>query len=128
MAAEDLSGCVVGDGDVVFVDEDEDWGVGVAGSDAEVVQSCGSSEGEFAVAVDGVVADPVVGAGAVVARDVPARAVATGNPATNRLDVRPTELSYDPVALLPPYEAWIGRNRDAAAPLVMPSPEIESRT
>lgn len=60
----------------------------------------------------------VVGAGAVVAKDVPPRAVATGNPATLRLDARPPELDYDPVAFLPPYEAWIGRNREASAATV----------
>lgn len=54
----------------------------------------------------------VVGAGAVVAKDVPPLAVATGNPASIRLDARPPELRYDPVAFLPAYEAWIGRNRE----------------
>ncbi|MBB3179450.1 acyltransferase [Variovorax sp. Sphag1AA] len=55
----------------------------------------------------------VVGAGAVVAKDVPPFAVATGNPATVRLDVRPHDLDYDPVILLAPYEAWVGRGRGA---------------
>ena len=53
----------------------------------------------------------VVGAGAVVSKDVPALAVATGNPATIRLDVRPRELCYDPVIFLAPFEAWIGRSK-----------------
>jgi len=57
----------------------------------------------------------VVGAGAVVAKDVPPLAVATGNPATIRTDARPPNLCYDPVALLPPFEAWIGRNKDNPA-------------
>lgn len=68
----------------------------------------------------------VVGAGAVVAKDVPPRAVATGNPASIRLDARPPELSYDPVAFLPPYEAWIGRNREA--PLPTPSAPVTTST
>lgn len=53
----------------------------------------------------------VVGAGAVVAKDVPPLAVATGNPASIRLDVRPRDLDYDPVIFLAPYEAWIGRSK-----------------
>jgi len=60
----------------------------------------------------------VVGAGAVVAKDVPPLAVATGNPATVRLDVRPRELDYDPVIFLAPYEAWVGRSM---GPLVTPA-------
>jgi acetyltransferase-like isoleucine patch superfamily enzyme len=63
----------------------------------------------------------VVGAGAVVAKDVPPLAVATGNPAVIRPNARPPDLCYDPVALLPAFEAWIGRNKDVptstAAPL-----------
>lgn len=55
----------------------------------------------------------VVGAGAVVAKDVPPLAVATGNPATIRLDVRPRDLDYDPVIFLAPYEAWVGRSKGA---------------
>ena len=55
----------------------------------------------------------VVGAGAVVSRDVPPLAVATGNPASVRLDARSRELHYDPVILLAPYEAWVGRSEDA---------------
>jgi maltose O-acetyltransferase len=65
----------------------------------------------------------VVGAGAVVAKDVPPLAVAIGNPATLRLDARSPELSYSPVALLPPFEAWIGRNRDTAAEAPLPAME-----
>ncbi|SEA34037.1 acyltransferase [Variovorax sp. YR216] len=55
----------------------------------------------------------VVGAGAVVAKDVPPLAVATGNPATVRLNVRPHDLDYDPVIFLAPYEAWVGRSKGA---------------
>ncbi len=55
----------------------------------------------------------VVGAGAVVTKDVPPLAVATGNPATVRLDVRPRDLDYDPVIFLAPYEAWVGRSKGA---------------
>lgn len=53
----------------------------------------------------------VVGAGAVVSRDVPPLAVATGNPATFRENVRPRDLCYDPVIFLAPFEAWIGRSK-----------------
>jgi len=55
----------------------------------------------------------VVGAGAVVTKDVPPLAVATGNPATMRLDVRPRDLDYDPVIFLAPFEAWVGRSKGA---------------
>ena len=55
----------------------------------------------------------VVGAGAVVTKDVPPLAVATGNPATLRLDVRPRDLDYDPVIFLASYEAWVGRSKGA---------------
>jgi maltose O-acetyltransferase len=52
----------------------------------------------------------VVGAGAVVTSDVPAYAVAAGNPARIKLNRRNPNLSYDPVIFSAPYEAWIGRN------------------
>jgi acetyltransferase-like isoleucine patch superfamily enzyme len=69
----------------------------------------------------------VVGAGAVVAKDVPPLAVATGNPASIRLNARPPDLCYDPVALLPPYEAWIGRNKELAAPTPSPLHGADTR-
>jgi maltose O-acetyltransferase len=69
----------------------------------------------------------VVGAGAVVAKDVPPLAVATGNPATIRENARPADLCYDPVALLPPYEAWIGRNKDVPVPASPPLHGVEPR-
>ncbi|MDL9998387.1 hypothetical protein QTI24_07245 [Variovorax sp. J22P240] len=62
----------------------------------------------------------VVGAGAVVAKDVPPLAVATGNPATIRLNARPPNLCYDPVSLLPAYEAWTGHDKELAAPATSP--------
>jgi len=67
----------------------------------------------------------VVGAGAVVAKDVPPLAVATGNPATVRLDVRPRDLDYDPVIFLAPFEAWVGRSKGAlvTSPDTFPSGE-----
>jgi maltose O-acetyltransferase len=65
----------------------------------------------------------VVGAGAVVTRDVPPLAVATGNPATVRTDVRPRELDYDPVIFLAPYEAWVGRSRGE---LIVSADELRS--
>lgn len=50
----------------------------------------------------------VVAAGAVVSRDVPDYAVAFGNPAKLRLDVRKRTLSYWPAVFNAPYEAWVG--------------------
>jgi hypothetical protein len=61
VVAEDLAGGVVGDGHGCFVGEDEDGFSGVVVADSEVVEFSGSSEGEFAELVDGVVADSVVG-------------------------------------------------------------------
>lgn len=52
----------------------------------------------------------VVGAGAVVACDVPDYALAMGNPAKLSLERRTNQLQYDPVIFAAPYEAWIGRN------------------
>jgi acetyltransferase-like isoleucine patch superfamily enzyme len=48
----------------------------------------------------------VVGAGAVVSRDVPANAVATGNPAVVKLNQRSPDLSYNPTAGLAFFTAW----------------------
>ena len=52
----------------------------------------------------------VVGAGAVVRNDVPDYAVVIGNPAQIADVRRSTILSYSPVLLNAPYEAWVGRN------------------
>lgn len=52
----------------------------------------------------------VVGAGAVVRGDVPDYAVVAGNPATPLSRQRTAELSYCPVILNAPFEAWIGSN------------------
>ena len=43
-----------------MIDEDQGGCAAVAASDAEVVRCAGVAQGEFAVPVDGVVADPVV--------------------------------------------------------------------
>ena len=51
----------------------------------------------------------VVGAGAVVSKDVPEYAVAAGNPARVRGGVRPTTLAYSPVRLVALVNAWLGR-------------------
>lgn len=50
----------------------------------------------------------VVGAGAVVSRDVPPHAVATGNPARILERRRPEHLDYDPTAGLALMNAWWG--------------------
>lgn len=50
----------------------------------------------------------VVGAGAVVSRDVPDYAVVVGSPA-KIMGQRNRELSYSPVDLCSPFEAWLGK-------------------
>ena len=52
----------------------------------------------------------VVGAGAVVRKDVPEYAVVVGNPSTLQSFQRIRTLTYSPVLLNAPFEAWIGRN------------------
>lgn len=52
----------------------------------------------------------VVGAGAVVRRDVPEYAIVIGNPASVQIIQRTMDLNYSPVILNAPFEAWIGRN------------------
>ncbi len=49
----------------------------------------------------------VVGAGAVVSKDVPAFGLATGNPIVIREDRRCRELSYSPVRFVGPLKAWL---------------------
>lgn len=56
----------------------------------------------------------VVGAGAVVRSDVPAHALATGNPAVIRLDARAKELTYDTAHFAAPLEAWVGPQRQTS--------------
>ncbi len=66
----------------------------------------------------------VVGAGAVVSRDVPAHAVAAGNPAVVREARRSRDLSYNPVRFLAFQDAWLGKavsGRMAADPSDAPS-------
>jgi len=50
----------------------------------------------------------VVGASAVVSKDVPAFGLAVGNPAVVREDRRVHEFSYSPVRFLAFQEAWLG--------------------
>jgi hypothetical protein len=50
--AEEFSGGCVDDADGEVVDEFEDWGSGVLGTDADVVESACAAQGEFA-RVDG---------------------------------------------------------------------------
>lgn len=50
----------------------------------------------------------VIGAGAVVRTDVPAYAVAIGNPAQITAQQRGKDLGYSPVMLNAPFEAWVG--------------------
>lgn len=58
----------------------------------------------------------VVAAGCVLAKDLPAGAVALGNPAKIHLDRRTPELDYKPSCLHACHEAWIGRDRIAGLP------------
>jgi hypothetical protein len=56
--ADDLAGGGVGDTDVEAVDQHQDKGSGVGSADTDVVESACLTEGEFAVAIDHVAADP----------------------------------------------------------------------
>jgi acetyltransferase-like isoleucine patch superfamily enzyme len=51
----------------------------------------------------------VVGAGAVVAKDVPAYGIVVGNPAHLIDKNRTKNLNYNPVQLISCYEAWLGK-------------------
>ncbi len=51
----------------------------------------------------------VVGAACVVTKDVPPYAIASGNPAVVRENVRVRELSYNPVQFLSFQDAWLGK-------------------
>lgn len=51
----------------------------------------------------------VVGAGAVVRKDIPAYALAIGNPALIIENKRINEFRYLPVFFNAPYEAWLGK-------------------
>jgi acetyltransferase-like isoleucine patch superfamily enzyme len=57
----------------------------------------------------------VIGAGAVVAKNVPARAIATGNPATIREGIRSGTLDYSPEAFLATRRAWLGSKVDVGS-------------
>src|SRR5688572_5861763 len=56
--ADELAGGGVDDADVEAVDQHQDGGSGVGSADADVVQPAVVAEGEFAVAVDHIAADP----------------------------------------------------------------------
>lgn len=51
----------------------------------------------------------VVGAGAVVSKSVPAGHIVVGNPGRDVGNRRPSLLEYNPVELVAPYEAWVGK-------------------
>jgi acetyltransferase-like isoleucine patch superfamily enzyme len=51
----------------------------------------------------------VIGAAAVVRQDVPDGAVVVGNPGVIRGERRARNLSYSPVLLVAPFEAWVGK-------------------
>jgi hypothetical protein len=58
--SDEFAGVFGDDPDVPVADEHEDGGAGPAAADADVVQSAGVAQGEFAVAVDAVFADAEV--------------------------------------------------------------------
>ena len=60
---EEFAGGGVDDADVEVGDEQEDGGSGVGSPDAEVVEAAVVAQGDFAGAVDAVVADAPVGVG-----------------------------------------------------------------
>ena len=58
--SDEFAGVFGDDSDVAVADEHEDWGAGPVVADADVVESAGVAQGEFAVAVDAVCADAEV--------------------------------------------------------------------
>ena len=50
----------------------------------------------------------IIGAGAVVSKDVPAFGIAVGNPAILINKKRCVDLNYNPVRFIACYEAWLG--------------------
>jgi len=65
--AEELAGGGVDDADVQVLDEHQDAGPGVGAADADVVEPAVDAQGQLAVFVHAVGADPVVGVGGPVA-------------------------------------------------------------
>jgi hypothetical protein len=65
--AQELTGSGVDDADVQILGEEQDAGSGVGAADADVVEAAVVAEGDFAVGVDAVGADTVVGVGGSVA-------------------------------------------------------------
>ena len=61
--AEEFAGACVDDPDVEVLDEHPDGGPGEGSAHADVVQAAVDAQGELAVGVDAVGADPVVGVG-----------------------------------------------------------------
>jgi len=53
----------------------------------------------------------IVGAGAVVSKDIPEYAIAVGNPAKLLDKQRVKELNYNPVRGVACYEAWLGKTK-----------------
>jgi maltose O-acetyltransferase len=53
----------------------------------------------------------VVGAGALVNRNIPDFAIAVGNPARILTKSRMNGLEYSPLQFLPSFEAWLGKTR-----------------
>ncbi len=64
--AEEFAGGGVDDADLKVVAEEQDGGSGVGSSDPDVVEASVDAQGEFAVAVDVVAAEPVVALGGAV--------------------------------------------------------------
>ena len=76
--AEQFAGGGVEDADVEVGDEDDDSGSGVLVTEADVVEAAVVAQGDSAGLVDAVVADPVVGVGALAGGGLGTRLVGGG--------------------------------------------------
>jgi acetyltransferase-like isoleucine patch superfamily enzyme len=64
----------------------------------------------------------VVGAGSVVTRDIPDHGIAVGNPARCTGKSRNPNLRYEPLRMVPCFEAWLGTKATDALPHSIKTP------